>query len=104
MVVDMYEALKTNLYNLRLIKAAQHRGRKVQFNKPEDNMDTSLAGTLKEFKEIYKDKGGNEIFDEIQPLLDKAHKSDNEITLHREVGDLIIKKWRGRNLLKSLKA
>ncbi|MDR4894329.1 MULTISPECIES: SGNH/GDSL hydrolase family protein [unclassified Chryseobacterium] len=91
MVVDMYEALKTNLYNLRLIKAAQHRGRKVQFNKPEDK-DTSLANTLKEFKEIYKDKGGNEIFDEIQPLLDKANKTDNEITLHREVGDLIIKK------------
>ncbi|MDR4951001.1 SGNH/GDSL hydrolase family protein [Chryseobacterium sp. ES2] len=92
MVVDMYEALKTNLYNLRLIKAAQHRGRKVKFNESEDNMDTSLANTLKEFKEIYKDKGGNEIFDEIQPLLHKALGEDNEITLHREVGDLIIKK------------
>lgn len=93
MVVDMYEALKTNLYNLRLIKAAQHRGRKVEFNKPEDNMDTSLASTLKEFKEIYKDtKGGKEIFDEIQPLLDKALVNDNEIKLHKEVGDLIIKK------------
>ncbi|MGR3857224.1 MULTISPECIES: SGNH/GDSL hydrolase family protein [Chryseobacterium] len=108
MVVDMYEALKTNLYNLRLIKAAQHRGRKVQFNKPEDNMDTSLANTLKEFKEIYKDKGGNEIFNEIQPLLDKAHKSDNEIRLHREVGDLIIKKMaeghKSAEKLESIKA
>lgn len=92
MVVDMYEALKTNLYNLRLIKAAQHRGRKVKFNESEDNMDTSLANTLIEFKEIYKDKGGNEIFDEIQPLLNKALGEDNEITLHKEVGDLIIKK------------
>ncbi|MGE8512003.1 MAG: SGNH/GDSL hydrolase family protein [Chryseobacterium culicis] len=108
MVVDMYEALKTNLYNLRLIKAAQHRGRKVQFNNPEDNMDTSLANTLKEFKEIYKDKAGNEIFDEIQPLLDKANKSDNEITLHREVGDLIIKKMaeghKSAEKLESIKA
>lgn len=108
MVVDMYEALKTNLYNLRLIKAAQHRGRKVQFNKPDDNMDTSLANTLKEFKEVYKDKGGNEIFDEIQPLLDKANKTDNEITLHREVGDLIIKKMaeghKSAEKLESIKA
>ncbi|MCP1299642.1 SGNH/GDSL hydrolase family protein [Chryseobacterium sp. S0630] len=93
MIVDMYEALKTNLYNLRLIKAAQRHGRKVEFGKPENSTDTSLANTLKEFEAIYKDtKGGKEVFAEIQPLLDKALKSDNEIMLHKEVGDLIIKK------------
>ncbi|BFO68472.1 SGNH/GDSL hydrolase family protein [Chryseobacterium sp. KCF3-3] len=93
MVVDMYSALKSNLYNLRLIKAAQRHGRKVEFGKPENSTDTSLANTLKEFEAIYKDtKGGKEVFAEIQPLLDKALKSDNEIILHKEVGDLILKK------------
>jgi phospholipase/lecithinase/hemolysin len=93
MVVDIYEALKTNLYKLRIIKAAQRHGRKVEFEKPENALDTSLANTLKEFEPIFKDtKEGQELFAEIQPLLNKALKTDNEIVLHKEVGDLIIKK------------
>lgn len=93
--VDMNELLKSsNLSQLHLIKAAQSKGMKVQYQAP-DEVDASLVGTLKKFKEMYgQTEEGKKIWGRIEEPLKTALRTDNEKPLHKTATEVVIESIR----------
>lgn len=104
-LVDMNAMMKEgNFYKLRLIKASQNHGQQVQYEKPYI-MDASLANMLIEFRQQHGNtEEGKRIYNMIKGPLKEALGTNNEIRLHQEIGNIIIKEIMNGNTSSEVKA
>lgn len=95
-IVDTSEMFNSEtLHRLNILKASQNHGIPVQYEAEAHDKThvTSLANNLLGLRNIYGGTPeGQEIFSEINPILNKALLKDHEMELHKSVGEIVIGK------------
>lgn len=94
-IVDTSQMFNSNsLHQFNILKASQNHGVPVEYEMPY-RMDSSLGNVLAEFRDTHLNTAkGREIFSQIRPFLQEAFKTDDEVLLHRKVGNIVLTRIR----------